>query len=204
MLIPAVISALLLAAPAQASVPQAQEPSSAPATDLEDIVVEGRRLEEVTQDFVREVGAPAGGRGLARWRSGVCVGVANLQNDAAQYIADRVSTVAQDLGLRVGDPGCEPSILIVATQDANAFTPQFVASRPRLFIVGGTGMDRGRDALRPTTSPSAGGTSAFRSMATPARLLCVCRARLLAGLTTGIPEMSCCLPLTSTSVVHPG
>ena len=148
MLISTLISALLLAAPVQASVPQAQEPSSVPATDLEDIVVEGRRLEEVTQDFVREVGAPAGGRGLARWRNGVCVGVANLQNDAAQYIADRVSTVAQDLGLRVGDPGCEPSILIVATQDANAFTPQFVASRPRLFIVGGTGMDRGRNALQ--------------------------------------------------------
>ena len=117
-------------------------------TDLEDITVTGKRLDEATREFVREVGAPAQGRGLARWRDGVCVGVANLQGEAAQYIADRVSTVARDLGLRAGAPGCNPSILIVATEDGDSFTPAFVAQRPRLFRVGGSGMDQGRPALK--------------------------------------------------------
>jgi hypothetical protein len=117
------------------------------AVDLEDIVVEGRRLEDATREFVTEVGAPARGRGLARWRDGVCIGVANLRPETAQYIADRISTVAQDLGLKPGAPGCHPSVLIIATIDANEFTEQFVAMRPRLFIVGGSGMDRGYTAL---------------------------------------------------------
>lgn len=133
-------------APAAASQPAAQVDPNA-AVDLGDVTVSGRRLEDATRDFVREVAAPARGRGLARWRDGVCVGVANLQNDAAQYIADRVSTVAEDLGLKPGQPGCEPSVLIIAVTDANAFTAQFVAMRPRLFIVGGGGMDLGRSAL---------------------------------------------------------
>ena len=118
-----------------------------PAVDLEDIVVEGRPLEALTQTFVREVAAPARNRGMARWRDGLCVGVANLQPEMAQYITDRVSTVAQDVGLKPGEPGCEPHVLIIATVDASAFTRQFVEVRPRLFRVGGSGMDRGAKAF---------------------------------------------------------
>lgn len=148
--------ALLTSAPSQQASGQ-QVPASAPDTttavdpngtvDLGDVTVSGRRLDEATQDFVREVAAPARGRGLSRWRDGVCIGVANLQNDAAQYIADRVSTVADDVGLKPGEPGCHPSVLIIAVSNADAFTKQFVEMRPRLFIVGGGGMDRGRSAL---------------------------------------------------------
>ncbi len=145
--------ALLATSPAQ----QATAPAPAPQTttpadpdgvvDLGDISVSGRRLDEATQEFVREVGAPARGRGLARWRNGVCIGVANLRNETAQYIADRDSTVAEDVGLKAGEPGCEPRVLIIAVTDANAFTQAFVERRPRLFIVGGGGMDLGRSGL---------------------------------------------------------
>lgn len=150
----ALSAALLMAQPAQVQVQPQPMPASPAATsdpgavDLGDIVVEGGRLDEATQTFVREVAAPARGRGLARWRDGVCVGVANLRNETAQYIVDRVSTVAQDLGLRAGAPGCKPSALIIAVTDANAFTEQFVDMRPRLFIVGGGGMDLGRTGLQ--------------------------------------------------------
>ncbi len=132
----------------QTAASQAAETSPAGApTDLGDVVIEGRRLEEATRDFVATVGQPARGRALARWRDGVCVGVANLRAETAQYIVDRVSTVAQDLGLKPGAPGCTPGVLIVATTDANAFTEAFVARRPRLFVLGGSGTDLGRNAL---------------------------------------------------------
>ncbi|NBW14023.1 MAG: hypothetical protein EBR82_39095 [Caulobacteraceae bacterium] len=111
------------------------------------MVIEGSRLEDTARSFVRQVGAPAANRGLARWRNGICAGVANLQPETAQYIVDRISEVTREVGLEAGAPGCEPNVLIVATTDANAFTPQFVAMRPRLFRVGGAGMDRGGDAL---------------------------------------------------------
>jgi hypothetical protein len=127
---------------------QVQDPTETGPVALEDVVVEGRRLEDLTNDFVSEVAIPARGRGLARWRNKVCVGVANLQAETAHYIVDRVSTVAQDLGLKAGAPGCEPRILIIATTDANSFTRDLIANRPRLFVVGGAGMDLGRNALR--------------------------------------------------------
>lgn len=114
---------------------------------LEEIVVEGTRLEERTAEYVREVAAPPRGRGPARWREGVCVGAANFDPEVAQYLVDRVSDVARDLGLSAGQPGCEPSILIVGTTGGADFAREFVAMRPRLFRVGGSGMDRGSAAL---------------------------------------------------------
>lgn len=127
---------------------QVQDPVEAGPVALEDVVVEGRRLDDLTREFVSEVAIPARGSGLARWRDKVCVGVGNLETETAQYIVDRVSTVARDLGLRAGEPGCDPRILIIATTNANSFTRDLIANRPRLFLVGGARMDLGRNALR--------------------------------------------------------
>lgn len=125
-----------------------QDPTESEPVALDDVFVEGRRFDNLARDFVSEVAIPARGRGLARWRDGVCVGVVNLRTEAAQYIVDRVSTVAEGVGLRPGAPGCTPRILVIATTDANRFTREFVATRPRLFRVGGGGMDLGHNALR--------------------------------------------------------
>ncbi|WP_426051619.1 hypothetical protein [Brevundimonas sp. SL161] len=89
---------------------------------LEDIEVTGRPLDTMILNFVDEVAAPARNRGLARWDNRVCVGVANLRTDVGQYIVDRVQTVAQDLGLESGRPGCQPNVVIVAAADADAAT----------------------------------------------------------------------------------
>lgn len=138
---------------ASVQVPPGQQPPPAPsqeptATQLEDVTVTGRTLDQLVGKFVDEVAEPNRGRGLARWREGVCVGVANLREEAAQYIVDRVSTVAQDVGLRTGRPGCSANILIVATNAPEALAQGMVAARPIAFRMGGGGMDRGGDALR--------------------------------------------------------
>lgn len=141
----AVVASMML------SVVLPQDPDPRLAQDapvrLEDIVVEGRTLHDATEDFVTRVGAPARYRGLARWSKNVCPGVVNLRPELAQPIIDRISTVAVDLGLDVGDPGCEPNILIYVTQDADGFTEALVESRPRLYRVGGAGMDLGANAM---------------------------------------------------------
>ena len=128
-------SLLIVSAPQEAALPVQDPP--APVVDLGDIVVDGRRVEDLTQAFVREVAAPAQNRGLARWRDGVCVGAINLKRDTAQFIIDRVSTVAADLGLRPGLPDCNLNVVVIATVDSTEFTKQFVAQRPRIFRVGG-------------------------------------------------------------------
>lgn len=128
-----------------------QEPPAASAdqpTRLEDIAVVGRSLRSMIDDFVGEVAAPNSGRGIARWDSAVCVGVANLQRETAEYIADRVSTVAEDIGLSPGAPGCKPNILVIATDQPSALASELVQRRSRAFRMGGSGMDRGGAALR--------------------------------------------------------
>lgn len=151
MLAAAIASLLLSSVSQQAQTPPVQD-AAGPVVDLGDIVVDGRSVEQLTSQFVREVAAPARNRGLARWRDGVCVGVVNLKVETAQYIVDRVSTVAEDIGLKPGAPGCQPGILVIATPDATGFTTQFVAQRPRIFRVGGSGMDLGSSGLRKFTS----------------------------------------------------
>ena len=115
--------------------------------DLGDVTVTGRPLESLIRDFVDEVAAPNRHRGIARWSNRICVGVANLRREPAQYLIDRVSTVAQDMGLEPGDPGCTPNVLIVASADPDLLAQQMVEARRRVFRVGGSGMDRGGDAL---------------------------------------------------------
>lgn len=123
------------------------EPGDSPV-QLEDIEVRGRQLQDLVRDFVNEVAEPNAYRGLARWDSQICVGVANLKGEAAQYLADRISTIAEDLDLRPGAPGCTPNLLIVATSDGNGMAETLVGERRRAFRMGGAGMDRGGAALQ--------------------------------------------------------
>ncbi len=114
---------------------------------LEDVVVTGQPLQSMIDTFVAEVAAPAPRRGLARWDRRVCVAVSNLREDVGQYLVDRVSTVAQDLGLETGRSGCRPNVIIVASGDADSDAELLTEARPRSFRLGGGGMDRGRQAL---------------------------------------------------------
>lgn len=145
--------ALLAAAPIQTApapgpAPQtAGQDDPANATRLSDVLVTGRPLTQMINEFVEQVSAPNHRRGLARWREAVCVSVVNLRPESAHYMVDRISARAQELGLRPGEPGCQPNIVVVATVNANDLTREFVATRPRLFRVGGSGMDRGGTAF---------------------------------------------------------
>lgn len=115
--------------------------------EVEEVVVEGRRLDEAANLFVEQVADPAGNRGTARWDDGVCVGAANFTPEVAQYLVDRVSDLVRELGLTAHEPPCHPSILIMGTTDGAGFARELVSRRPKLFIVGGSGMDQGRAAL---------------------------------------------------------
>ncbi len=140
------LAGALLSAPMQAQDPAGSARQDEPVT-LGDVTVTGRPLDQLINNFVVEVAEPNRHRGLARWTERICVGVANLRPETAQVLADRVSTVASELGLDIGAPGCTPNILIVATDDGNALARTLVEERGRAFRLGGAGMDRGGDAL---------------------------------------------------------
>jgi hypothetical protein len=148
------LAVLLASAPTPDPQPAAmQDPpaQSAPAdpgpVDLGEVEVTGRPLDSVIRSFVDEVAAPNRRRGIARWDDRICVGVANLRAEPAQYIVDRVSTVAEDLGVMPGEPGCKPNVIIIASDDPDGLARQLTEERRRAFRMGGSGMDRGGAAL---------------------------------------------------------
>ncbi len=124
---------------AAASQPQAESPQT-----MDEVVARGRRLSEVEfnlrryiREFVVEVTAPPRGQGHARWHRSVCVGVYNLEKTAAQYIVDRISILAAEVGLDPGEPGCRADVIILFTVDAKVVASYMVENNPTVFRPGG-------------------------------------------------------------------
>lgn len=89
------------------------------------------------RDFIGEVVKTPKGRGYARWHRQVCIGVHNLKSDAAQYIVDRISALALEVGLQPGEPGCSPDVIVIFTRDGAELAATMVNNDPRLFRPGG-------------------------------------------------------------------
>jgi hypothetical protein len=126
--------------PQAAAPPQSQDEAS---EAVDEVVVRGRRLSEIefdlrryVLDFVIEVAAPPAGRGYARWQRNVCIGVHNLEQSAAQYIVDRISHLAVEVGLEPGEPGCDPEVIIIFGTNAKDLAARLVDNEPRLFRPG--------------------------------------------------------------------
>lgn len=137
------LSALLIA-PALAQ-PPAERAQAAAAVD-EEIVVRGRRMSDIKEGlrveigkFIGEVTVTPAGRGFARWNGSVCVGVHNLETTAAQYLVDRISLLAHEVGLRPGEPGCGPDVIVIFTTDGRALASYLVENEPALLRPTGEG-----------------------------------------------------------------
>ncbi len=83
--------------------------------------------------FIGEVTVTFGGRGFARWDRTVCIGVHNLETKAAQYIVDRISLLALDVGLTPGEPGCAPNAIVIFTTDGKELASSLVETEPKLL-----------------------------------------------------------------------
>lgn len=80
-----------------------------------------------------------------RWSRGVCVGVSGLSAEQSQFMADRVSQRAVQVGLRASRPGCNANVVVVFTNDPQGVARQITQGRDR----GGRGRARsqGREEL---------------------------------------------------------
>ncbi len=132
--------------------------SAAPHSDLTlrtqaqdrvpDVTITGVPTPERIRAFVDTIAAPPQYRGLARWEMPVCAGTVNLDREAAQPILDRIALAAQDLDLEVGEPGCDPNLVIIFTTDGSGLANAMVETDRSLFYVGVGGLNRGPAALR--------------------------------------------------------
>jgi hypothetical protein len=153
------LAALLLPSSlfAQAISPEAgTRPEAGSTVADEQVIVRGQRLSEIEfdlrlyiRDFIEEVAAPARAAGYARWHRSVCVGVHNLDNEIAQYIVDRISAAALDVGLEPGESGCKPQVNVIFSSDGRTLAANLVENEPRIFrpVMGDAGMDLGLAAL---------------------------------------------------------
>jgi hypothetical protein len=143
-------------APTPAVAGNADSPDGPAAAVGDEIVVRGRRMNEIESDlrnevdkFVTQVAAPAPERGYARWHRNVCISIQNLERNPAQYLVDRISRLAADVGLEPGEPGCEPSVRIQFTTDGKEAARRLVDERPGILRpTPEGGMERGLEAMR--------------------------------------------------------
>lgn len=124
------------APPASAAAAQTQEQT----TTLSTVEVEGQRRTayEAARAFTNEIVATPPRRGLARWRQrdAICPGVLNLRQDVAQALVDRISDRVAQLGLQVGEPGCDANVVIVGADDGAAMADELVGARRSNYITG--------------------------------------------------------------------
>lgn len=121
------LSATLIAAALLIVEPQTTAQPAQPApTELDAVIVEGRRIEEAARAFIEEVGEPPRGTRLARWNQPVCISMSNMQPRFAQYVIDRIAANALEAGAEVGAPGCKPNVIILATNDGAALAHKLV------------------------------------------------------------------------------
>lgn len=150
-LIVSLMAALAVALPQEATAQAAQDPgvrTQETPVELETVEVTGERpIEARAAAFVDQVAAPPPGRGLGRWDRAVCVGAANMSARYAQFMIDRVSSVALDLGLEIGEPGCRPNIIITAAADADELAVALVRDDPNGFRPALNHTDLGSRAL---------------------------------------------------------
>lgn len=126
----------------------ASQPLIQDMTRVDDIVVSARSDADHIRSFLDDISLPERSLNTARFFQKVCVGVVNLRPDAAQLIADRVSFVAEEIGLKAGEPGCTPNILVIASNDGRGLAQGLVRRSRRAFDPGASGMVRSRRALQ--------------------------------------------------------
>ncbi len=108
-------------------------PSGEPATPVEDVLVQGRLVDQEAQRFVEAAQGAVPGRGLARWRGPVCIGVMNLRREVGLQIADGLAHAGGALGVPIADGECEPNILLIGAVDAREVAAGWVGRAPREF-----------------------------------------------------------------------
>jgi hypothetical protein len=150
-----------LAAGASAQAPAPEVAGAADSSDGQgavgdEVIVRGRRMSEIKSDlrievdkFVTQIAAPPPERGYARWHRNVCVSIQNLERSAAQYLVDRISRLAADVGLEPGEPGCEPSVRIQFTTDGKEAARRLVDEQPGVLRpTSEGGLQQGLEAMQ--------------------------------------------------------
>lgn len=124
----------------------AQSAEEEPELRVPAIVVTGARIDQA-ETFVQQLapkGWDASARGVPRWNSQLCISVIGPPVEQGQFIADRISLRAMEVGLKAGAPGCDTNLLIIVTDDPATLLPAIVKTHRSAFgFTGDANIDTG-------------------------------------------------------------
>ncbi|HET9512152.1 MAG TPA: hypothetical protein VFO80_13470 [Sphingomonas sp.] len=66
---------------------------------------------------------------VARFTDPVCPGVVGLSTKSGQAVVDRIGVIVDDLGLKVGEPGCNPNLLVIVTPNSRTMVETILKRR---------------------------------------------------------------------------
>ena len=141
-----------LAAVAAFTVPAiAQEPAS--ENQQSTIVVEGLRVDErQVATFIDALTDVAVGAQISRFDHTACPTALGLGADRNAEIVSRLRAVAEAAGMRVGEQGCRPNVIVIVTRNKRDFIEQLDSRYPVYF----TGLSAGEvERLAQSTGPVA-------------------------------------------------
>ena len=120
---------LLLAAALQVAV--------TPVVVQEDDIVVTARFRRTAREVARQVDAVLPtltfDQPLPRFSGPICPGTAGLPRETGQAVVDRIGVIADEIGLKVAQPGCDPNLLVLVTSDGRAAVRRLVARRTANF-----------------------------------------------------------------------
>jgi hypothetical protein len=95
------------------------------------IVIEGeRRVKNVLRNFIASLTQAGPTDQLARWKDEVCPTVAGINPAEARFMEDRIIDLGIAAGLRGPDPGCDTTLAVIVTPDADGFANDLVRHYP--------------------------------------------------------------------------
>ena len=109
------VDAAASGAPSSVPTTTSVEGLSDPPETLQEVTVTAHRieLEKRISKFVGEITARQNfDEGIARWHRPVCPLVSGLPRDDGEFILGRVSEIARDAGVKLGDEQCKPNFYI--------------------------------------------------------------------------------------------
>lgn len=117
-------------------VPPASSPAP-PGAELESVTVEAERrrqhIDDEVSDFVVSVVGPGHVESLARWKVPVCALALGLTDAVSVFVESRVSQIARDAEIPLGEPDCAPNFVIVVTPDPQELLKDWWAEDHDLF-----------------------------------------------------------------------
>jgi len=125
-------AALALALGGSAAAANPAPAASDPVTTVEEVTVTASNPATISE-FIRDVTEESRNGRVARWNHTICPATVGLEHRYAEYLNERLSSVAREVGLKVAKPGCRPDILIIVTPDVKAVLEEMERTHKAVF-----------------------------------------------------------------------